>query len=113
VTTSEDRLHWLQEWVRREFGEGPVRTANPWVQIETLDAGWATIISLTDTTMELVEFEEIEALRSDRDWIHCWVDGGTQGRDLEWQGRGGSGNLEEIVGVFRSWVERSAAREPT
>jgi hypothetical protein len=71
VTTSDDQLQWLQEWVLRESGEGPSPSANPWVQIETLDPGWAVIISLTDTAMALVEFADIEILRSDDDWIHC------------------------------------------
>jgi Immunity protein 53 len=112
MTTPDDHLRWLQDWVRREFGDGPSRTANPWVQIETLHPGWAAIISLTDTAMKLIEFEEVEIARSEHDWVHCWVDGGTEGRDLEWQGRGGSANLREILGLFRSWVERSALREP-
>ena len=39
MADSHDNVSWLQEWVRREFGEGPIKTANPWVQIETLDPG--------------------------------------------------------------------------
>src|SRR3954452_19631011 len=105
MTSSHAHIDWLQEWVRREFGEGPVKTANPWALIETLDPGWLATISLTDTTMQDVDFEEIEIHRTESDWIHCWIDGGAEDRYLEWQGRGGSSNLVEIVGLFRSWVE--------
>ena len=80
-------------------------TANPWVQIETNDPGWSATISLTGTAMQEIDFEGVEIDRSATDWIHCWVDGDAASRYLEWQGRGGSGNLFEILGVFRSWVE--------
>jgi hypothetical protein len=107
-----DHLQWLQEWVIREFGEGPLPTANPWVQIESLDPGWSATISLTDTSMQDVGFAEIEVDRSDIDWLHCWIDGGVESRYLEWQGRGGSANLVDIVRTFREWVE-SHARTPS
>jgi len=105
VVDSNDQLQWLQEWVSREFGEGPVTTANPWVQIETLDPGWSATISLTDTAMQEIDFEDVEIDRSETDWLHCWVDGDAESRCLEWQGRGGSANLNEILSTFRSWVE--------
>lgn len=95
--------------MRREFGDGPVTTANPWVQIETNDPGWTITISLTDTAMQDIDFEEVEIDRSDTNWIHCWIDGGAEIRYLEWQGRGGSENLYELLTVFRSWVENHAA----
>jgi len=105
MADAHDNVSWLQEWVLREFGEGPVKTANPWVQIETLDPGWSATISLTDTVMQDADFEEIEINRTESDWIHCWIDGGAGSHDFEWQGRGGSTNLGEIVRLFRSWVE--------
>jgi hypothetical protein len=105
MADSHDNVSWLQAWVRREFGEGLVETANPWVQIETLDPGWLATISLTDTAMQDVDFEEIEINRTESDWIHCWIDGGAGSHDLEWQGRGGGNNLVEIIRRFRSWVE--------
>src|SRR4051812_26729082 len=97
MSDPSEQLHWLQEWVRREFGEGPVPTANGWVQIETLEPGWSATISLTATAMQNVHFNEVEIDRTERDWIHCWIDGGVESRDLEWQGRGGSSNLAEIL----------------
>ena len=98
-------LEWRQAWVRREFGDGPVETANPWVRIETNDPGWAATISLAGTGMQSAEFEEVELIRSENDWLHCWVDGGISTADLEWQGRGGAANLAELIERFRSWVE--------
>lgn len=105
MRTTGDELTWLQEWVCREFGDGPVPTANPWLSIETLDPGWAVTISLTGTAMQGVEFADVEFERAEEDWLHCWVDGGVETRDLEWQGRGGTANLREMLGLFRSWVE--------
>ena len=80
-------------------------TANPWVSIETLDPGWRVTISLTGTALENVAFDEVEVDRDETDWIHCWVDGGPAGHDLEWQGRGGAKNLPELVQRFREWAE--------
>jgi hypothetical protein len=105
MSSSHDNLSWLQTWISREFEDADVTTANPWVQIETNDPGWAATIALTGTTMENVDFREVDVTRSEADWIHCWIDGGVSSRDLEWQGRCGGANLLEVLGIFRSWVE--------
>jgi hypothetical protein len=105
VSSSHDDLSWLQTWVSREFGDADVTTVNPWVQLETNDPGWAATISLTGTAMENVDFREVELIRSEADWFHCWIDGGVSSSDLEWQGRCGGSNLVEMVGLFQSWVE--------
>ena len=105
-------LTWIQAWVQREFARADGRTANPWVQIETLDPGWSVTISLTGTTLVDVEFSEVEIVRSESNWVRCWVDGGVRANDLEWQGRGGAGNLVELLELFRRWSEtHTVARE--
>lgn len=104
-----DQLHWLQDWVSREFGEGPVETMNPWVTIETNDPGWAVTIALSGTRMEGIEFETIDVPRSETDWVSCWVDGEGVSGYVEWQGRCATMNLAETLGLFRNWVERHNA----
>jgi hypothetical protein len=101
---------WFASWVQREFGEGPHPTANPWVQIETLDPGWGITISLTGTSLQEAGLQQVSAgdleiERSETDWIHVWVDGGLRDNYLEWQGRGGSSNLVELLRLFRDWAD--------
>jgi hypothetical protein len=108
---------WLSTWVRDELGEGPPTTANRWAQIETLEPGWAVTISLTGTSLQdaglkEAQAEEIEIQRGEDDWVHCWIDGGIRGNDLEWQGRGGAVNLDELLGLFRDWVESRRHERP-
>jgi hypothetical protein len=113
VSGLHDDLAWFQTWVSRAFGDADVTTANPWVQIETNDPGWAATISLTGTAMENVDFRDVEVIRSEADWVRCWIDGGVSSRDLEWQGRCGTTNLVEMVGMFRSWIEAQPAGTDT
>jgi hypothetical protein len=103
---------WLQDWAREEFGDSRTggSTANRWVEIQTLEPGWAVTVSLTGTSLQEAgirasEADDVEIIRGE----HNWVDGGTQGRDLEWQGRGGATNLPEILSLFRQWAEAEGA----
>jgi|SRR5581483_9883399 len=105
-----DLLAWLEAWARIH-GEDE-SNANPLVRLETISSGWSVTISLTKTKLEDQEFEEVEINRSPDDWIACWVDGGLEARDLEWQGRGGPSNLVELMTVFRSWASNVAPSDP-
>ncbi len=93
-------LEKLQQWYQSqcdgdwEHGFG--------VKIETLDnPGWAVVIDLTDTKFFDRPFSEIQRLEDETNWIHCRI------RDSNFEGFGGSLNLDEILQIFLSWaVER-------
>lgn len=70
------------------------------LQIETIDnPGWSVTIDLVETRFEHRLFNRVEINRTEQDWIACWsIDG-------HWEGMGGSKNLQEILGIFKEWVE--------
>ena len=70
------------------------------VQIETLDnPGWKLDINLSSTGLESAQFEKLQIDRSDEDWLLCEIE-----NEL-FKGRGGAGNLVEILEVFQSFVK--------
>jgi Immunity protein 53 len=92
-----DNLTWLQQWYAShcdgewEHGHG--------VHIDTLDnPGWAIKIALRGTPYVELIFDEIER-KGEEDWIVC------RKRDGFFEGCGGAKNLDEILGVFRAWVD--------
>jgi hypothetical protein len=69
------------------------------VRINTLDnPGWSVDIDLAGTDLSGKALSRIQEERTERDWIHCWVD------EEVFKGRGGPKNLHEILGVFTAWV---------
>jgi Immunity protein 53 len=87
----------LQEWYQaqcnldweRQFG----------VSIGTLDnPGWTVTIDLGNTDLRGKPFPEVKDLESEKDWIHCRVEG------TKFYGAGGPGKLEEILQVFLNWA---------
>lgn len=91
-------LKWLQNWYL-ENCDGDWEHCYG-VKISTLDnPGWMVDIELTDTNLEDKKFETIDLERSESDWIYCNVTYNT------FHGNGGQNNLEEILIIFKSWVE--------
>ena len=65
------------------------------VTIQSLDnPGWSVEIDLEGTRLEDASLHEVRVERSDRDWYRCWVESNV------FHGRGGPGNLREMVGAF-------------
>jgi len=92
-----NNIAWLQRWFLSlcnrewEHGEG--------VDIGTIDnPGWQVKISLSGTVHEGASFSEVRR-EGESDWIFCRV------RKNFFEGNGGAENLDEIIGVFRAWVE--------
>ena len=93
-----DLIPRLQEWYASqcdgdwEHSEG--------VEIGTVDnPGWSLRVSLVDTPLEGVSFEEVKELASETDWIHCIV------RENRWEGYGDPRRLEELLRRFLDWAE--------
>lgn len=98
MQTIENNLDWLSSFFQSlcngdwEHGIG--------CQIETLDnPGWHFKFDLSDTIFEDIVFTPIVDLRTDMDWINCGKDG------PKFSAVGGPGNLDELIGVFRTWIE--------
>ncbi len=95
-----DILNWLQEWYSKNCEDTSVHYFG--VKIETLDnPGWTVKIELLDTKgyFEGKIFEEMKIERSDDDWLFCKVE------NKEFKGACGPENLEEMLSIFKVWVE--------
>ncbi|WP_438446972.1 Imm53 family immunity protein [Gorillibacterium sp. sgz5001074] len=61
---------------------------------------WATtIINLQNTSLENKQFEPVVLEKDENDWIQCKLN------ESSFEGFGGPSNLEEIITVFKNWVE--------
>lgn len=94
----ENLLLWLQNWYESQCdGDWEHQYG---VKIGTLDnPGWTVDISLEGTEMEDRAFIDMRRDISENDWIICRV------RDRVFQASGGPRNLEDILRVFKDWVE--------
>lgn len=97
---SKTNFEWLQEWYSRHT-DGDWEHQNG-IKIETLDnPGWSVLIDLDGTELSDRDFQRRQVERSENDWFHLWTDHG------EFEIACGPMNLEEALGVFREWAERS------
>ena len=93
-----DNLRWIAEWYR-------ANTNGDWehqhgIKIETIDnPGWWVDIDVEETPLSTKPFVPVEIERSDSDWIRCWVEG------QKFKIACGPLNLDEGLGIFRSWTE--------
>lgn len=93
-----DNLIWLQDFYSR-LCDGDWEHAYG-LNIGNLDnPGWRIDFDVADTRLEAVAFTPIKFERTEVDWVHCWV------RDRKFVGRGGPHNLDELIRLFREWVE--------
>lgn len=70
------------------------------VKIDTLDnPGWKIEINIIDTSVEEKYFESIKNYIDDENWINCMVIDGV------FKGWGDPFRLEEILKIFKDWVE--------
>lgn len=69
-------------------------------RIDTLDnPGWSFKFDLPGTKLATASFDPIETHRSEHDWFLCRV------QEQSFEGFCGPRNLNEILSVFRRWVE--------
>jgi hypothetical protein len=93
-----DTMTWLQGWYLSQCDGDWEHTHG--IEIGNIDnPGWRVAIGLADTALQSRLFAAAREMRTEQDWIDCRVEGGV------FKGFGGPLNLEEILGVFRRWVE--------
>lgn len=74
-------------------------------KIDTLDnPGWSFKFNLNDTPLVSAEFEYLKIERTEHDWLHCRI------QDKTFEGFCGPRNLDEVLSVFRHWVEGHGVR---
>jgi hypothetical protein len=91
-------IKWLQEYFEECCNDDWEHTYQ--IKIETLDnPGWLVDIDLADTILEDYIFKTVRIERDEKDWIICRIE------DKVFKGRGGIKNLEDVLKIFRNWVE--------
>ncbi|QSF46318.1 immunity 53 family protein [Paenibacillus tianjinensis] len=91
-------LKWLESWYLSQCDGNWEHSYG--LIISTLDnPGWSVLINLFETDFENKQFESLILERTEDDWIHCSV------KDGLFEGFGGPTNLEEIICIFKDWVE--------
>lgn len=93
-----DILKWIQNWYKKNcdgywehmYGIKIYNVDNP---------GWAVKIDLQETALEEKFFPKIENDYGEENWLICFV------KDGVFNGSGDSDKLEEILSVFKKWVE--------
>lgn len=95
-------LKWIEEWYLKQCdGDWEHQYG---VRINTLDnPGWSVTINLQGTNLEGKSMERVEIERNDADWLSCWIESNQY--KYEFHAAGGSKNLEEILNIFKDWVE--------
>ena len=92
-------MSWLQQWFQsqcdgdweHEFG----------ITLQTVDnPGWYLTINLIGTELEGVSFQNIQEDKDDVNWYFCLV------RNNVFEASCGPCNLDIILRIFRSWVEK-------
>ena len=80
------------------------------INLETMDnPGWELVVDLADTLLEDVEFQTIQRgdpEDSEGSWIHCFTE------KSRYIGRGGIGDLDEIITIFLDWADRYTDTSP-
>ncbi|MBU0705984.1 immunity 53 family protein [Patescibacteria group bacterium] len=94
-----NNLKWLQQFYKSQCNCEWEHTYG--IKIDTLDnPGWGINIDLYDTDYRERKFDELRIERSENDWIICKIE------KYIFKGAGGPQNLDEIIGVFRNWIEK-------
>lgn len=100
-----ETLKWIQKWFFEqcdgdwEHGYG--------IQLETIDnPGWSVKIRVENTNVQEKLFKSVTIERTEMDWIHCKTDYDQERDGFYFVAYGGPENLEEILAVFKAWVEQ-------
>ena len=99
-----DEVAWLTRWFAAQC-DGQWEHQHG-IEIRTLDnPGWIVRIELTGTAMEKAVFEPVrQAMELEQGWFICRVEDGF------FVGACGLLGLNDVVRVFRQWVEENVTR---
>jgi hypothetical protein len=95
-----DNLEWLEDWYQRQCnGDWEHRHG---MQLQTLEnPGWHLTINLSGTSAANALPQRLSLDTPCGDWIVCSIG------DERFDGLGDPRKLEQIIGVFRQWVDIS------
>ena len=92
-------IKWIEEWYNKNCDDDWEHCYG--IKIENLDnPGWLVDIDLEGTGLEDKVFNRMKVDRTEDDWVYCKVE------NKKFIGDGGPFNLEEILTIFKEWVEK-------
>jgi len=93
-----DNLEWLEDWYQRQCNGAWEHRQG--IRLESLRRrGWRLTIPLKGTSAENAGANRLQFGTSGEEWIDCSI------ADHRFEGAGDPRRLEQIIGVFRKWVE--------
>ena len=96
-----DNLEWLEDWDQSQCNG--VWEHKRGVNLESLEApGWRLTIHLIGTSATNVRPQRLNLDTPCGEWINCSISGD------RFQGSGDPRKLEQIIGVFRQWVDTAS-----
>ena len=96
-----DNLEWLDDWYQSQCDGSWEHSRG--MRLESLDApGWRLTIDLAGTTAANATPQSLNLDTPCGEWIDCTISG------ERFQGSGDPRKLEQIIGVFRQWVDSSS-----
>ncbi|OIJ09690.1 hypothetical protein BKP35_16165 [Anaerobacillus arseniciselenatis] len=98
------KISWIQAWHHEQRKE----KQNGGVFLETTDSlMWKVKIIIENTEVENKPLNSIKLDRNKNNWIQCSVGYDEEVNSLCFFGVDGPENLEEIIDIFISWVDRN------
>jgi hypothetical protein len=100
-----DNLEWLEGWYQQQCdGDWENRAG---IRLESLRRpGWRLTISLEGTSAQNASPNRLRFDTSGEEWLDCTISG------ERFEGAGDPRRLEQIIGVFRKWVETPGQAQP-
>lgn len=93
-----NNLEWLESWYQRQCNGDWEHSRG--MQLEALEQrGWQLTIRLTGTSAENTVPQKLSLDSTAGDWIACSI------CPERFEGAGDAEKLEQIIGVFRQWVD--------
>jgi hypothetical protein len=98
-------LEWLEVWYQEQCdGDWENREG---IRLESLrQPGWRLTISLEGTSAQNALPNRLSLDTSGGEWLDCTISG------ERFEGQGDPRRLEQIIGIFRKWVEAPRQSQP-
>ena len=98
MAIQRDNLEWLEDWYQTQC-DGDWEHSRG-MHLEPLtDPGWSLVINLAGTTAANARPQRLHLDTTGGEWINCSISAD------QFQGSGDPQKLEQIIGIFRQWVD--------
>jgi|HubBroStandDraft_1064217.scaffolds.fasta_scaffold273794_1 hypothetical protein len=101
MATQQDNLEWLEDWYQSQCNGDWENSRG--MRLESLnDPGWRLTIHLDGTSAANSRPQQLNLDTPCGEWINCSIS------EDRFQGSGDPRKLEQIIGIFRHWVDATS-----